>query len=170
MKTLIAYATKTGTTRACARILGELLPGATLWDLSQKRPPNPSDFEVVIVGGSIRMGTLHPSAQTFLRKYRKQLLTRDTGYFICCCADGKTQEYFRENLPADLLEHARCLENFGGELDLDKQKGFDRMVASMMLEAQARGGPEAQAMGEMTQGLHQERIIAFARAMGGTGI
>ena len=164
MKTLIAYATKTGTARSCALILAELLPGSKLCDLS-KELPDPAPFDAVVVGGSIRMGTLHADAQRFLRKYRTTLLTKRTAYFLCNCAADKTAEFFQQNLPQDLREAALCLESFGGELDLSKQKGFDRMAVKMMLQAQQTGGAQAQAVGEMRVGIREDRIAALARTV-----
>ena len=38
MKTLIAYASKTGTAEKCARILAERIPDSTLCDLCKEKP------------------------------------------------------------------------------------------------------------------------------------
>ena len=53
MKTLILYASKTGTTQDCARSLAQKIPDSTLVDLCAQKP-DPSGYDQVIVGGSIR--------------------------------------------------------------------------------------------------------------------
>ena len=58
MKTLIAYASRTGASEKCARMLAERIPDSTLCDLCREKP-NPNAYEQVIVGGGVRMGALH---------------------------------------------------------------------------------------------------------------
>ena len=65
MKTLIAYASKTGTAEKCARMLAERLPDATLCDLCKEKP-DPGAYDQVIVGGGVRMGALHVDARQYL--------------------------------------------------------------------------------------------------------
>ena len=62
LKVLIAYASKTGSAEKAAKLLGEHFADVTLRDLTVGSP-NPKDYDAVIVGGSIRMGTLHKDAR-----------------------------------------------------------------------------------------------------------
>ncbi len=60
---LIAYASVNGTARECAGKLAEQLTGpqVTLCDLA-KETPDPQNYDLVIVGSSIRFGKLRPAA------------------------------------------------------------------------------------------------------------
>lgn len=53
VKTLIAYASKTGTARSCAERLAAYFPDCVLADLMQTSP-NPAAYDIVIIGGGVR--------------------------------------------------------------------------------------------------------------------
>lgn len=55
MKTLILYATKYGSTKKCACLLAEKLPGQT--EMKQiHEPVDPMQFDQIIIGSPVRMG------------------------------------------------------------------------------------------------------------------
>ena len=70
MNVLIAYASKTGTTAKCAKILKALVDDATLCDLTKEKP-DLSQYNCVIVGGSIRMGALHKASKNFILRNKE---------------------------------------------------------------------------------------------------
>ena len=82
MKTLIAYASKTGTAEKCARMLAERLPDAKLCDLCKEKP-DPGAYDQVIVGGGVRMGTLHVDARQYLDGCKPILLQKRLGLYFC---------------------------------------------------------------------------------------
>ena len=82
MKTLIAYASKTGTSEKCARMLAERIPDATLCDLCREKP-DPNAYDQVIVGGGVRMGALHVDARQYLDGCKPILLQKRLGLFLC---------------------------------------------------------------------------------------
>ena len=57
---------------------------------------------------------------------------KKTAYFICCGFHENWKKYYEENIPKDLLESAITYVSFGGELDLQKQKGFDKWIVKMV--------------------------------------
>ena len=135
MKILIAYATKSGTTRVCAEKLAEFLPqhDVTLVDLSQNANLRPKDFDFTVVGGPIRMGKLHKAAKKFI-----ELSTFEpsrSAFFICCGLDANAGEYFKKNFPAPLLGNALVYTSLGGELKPDKQSKLDKFLLKAFIEA-----------------------------------
>ncbi len=44
----------------------------------------------------------------------------------------KYEKYYQENFPFDLLESAIIYDTFGGEMEIGKQKGLDRMIVMMV--------------------------------------
>ena len=135
MKILIAYATKSGTTRVCAEKLADLLPqhDVTLVDLSQNANLRPKDFDFTVVGGPIRIGKLHKAAKKFI-----ELSTFEpsrSAFFICCGLDANAGEYFKKNFPAPLLGNALVYTSLGGELKPDKQSKLDKFLLKAFIEA-----------------------------------
>lgn len=156
MKTLIVYASSTGTVEKCAKALAELLPGAELHALAKKANPSPEGYDAVIIGGCIRGGGLAPFAQMYLEECEEMLLEKQLGLFICCGDDEMAEEYFSGNVSEALLAHAKVRMSFGGELDADRAKGMiDRMLVKSMLQ-----NPDAAKMK-----LYEERIPEFASKM-----
>lgn len=135
MKILIAYATKSGTTRICAEKLAQLLPQhqVTLADLSVSPDMNPADFDFTVVGGPIRMGKLHKTAKKFIES--STFVPSKYAFFICNGLSDGTDEYFKKNFPAPLLGSALVYTSLGGELKPDNQSRFDRFLLKMFIES-----------------------------------
>ena len=69
MKVLIAYAGKHGTTRACVERLCAALKHKDVFvvDLEQETP-RAEEYDLCIVGASVRFGRLQKAARIFLRE------------------------------------------------------------------------------------------------------
>ena len=154
MKTLILYASKTGTTQDCARSLAQEIPDSTLVDLCAQKP-DPSGYDQVIVGGSIRMGTLHVDARQYLEGAQSALMKKRLGVFICAAYEEKAEQLFAANVPQALRAHAVECACFGGAIRMDRRRGFEKLIARMAMRA---------TKGERAQmpHVHPERIEAFA--------
>lgn len=159
MKTLIAYASKTGTTEKCARMLAEKIENATLADLCAQKP-DPSAYDQVIVGGSVRMGSLHVDARQYLDGAKPILLTKPLGIFLCAGFTDKADAIFANNVDASLRDHARQCACFGGEIDFSKLRGFEKLITKMALRS---AGEDGAAMPRLLP----ERIEAFAALFAG---
>ena len=123
MKTLIVYATKNGTTKKAAERLGDKLGGADVKNIALDTF-SLADYDRILVGSNIRMGTVD-------RKIR---------LFLCCCFPKQEKAYFESNVPAQLLTHAKAAAALGGELDRTALKGADKLVAKMVLKADHEQG------------------------------
>ena len=155
MKTLIAYASKTGTTEKCARMLAEKIGNAVLVDLCAQKP-NPAAYDQVIVGGSVRMGSLHVDARQYLEGTEPILLEKRLGIFLCAGFAEKANAILENNVSAQLREHALQCACFGGEIDMGKLRGFEKMITKMALRSFKDGD------GATMPHLLPERIEAFA--------
>lgn len=154
MKILLAYASKTGTTEKCAKLLASYLGEVHLVDLS-KLTPNVESYDCVIVGGSIRAGMLHKAAKNYVKNNALALIKMPAAYFICTMAPSENaKEYVEKNIGAELLSAAICVDSFGGEMDMAKMKGLDRLVAKMANKAVDEG--------KSSIGIRTESIRAFA--------
>lgn len=157
MKVLIAYAGKTGTTEKCARILKALMDDSVLYDLT-KETPDISDYNCVIVGGSIRAGKLHAEAKKFIEKNKEDLMKKRCGFFICNCFADQTDNYFRRNVPEELLKNAVATSSFGGEIHMDRLNGPEKLMIKAI-------GKVVSGMEHMRTGTSSEAIHKFAEKM-----
>ena len=147
MNILIAYATKNGCTKKCAKLLAEKLhKKVDLVNLKKQKTIDLAKYEIVILGGSIRMGMINGSVKRFCKNNIEVLLNKKVGLFICCAAkEEETQPYFVKAFPSELLEKAFSKECFGGEMIIEDLKGFDKFIAKMVsksTEAQKQPKPK----------------------------
>lgn len=131
MNILIAYAGKTGTTEKCAKILEEKLENVTISDLVCETP-DINGYDIVIVGGSIRIGMIHPKAKQFINNNKEILLNKKVAYYICCGFSGECEKYFKENIDNELLDRSVIYNTFGGEMDMEKQKGMEKLIVKLV--------------------------------------
>lgn len=139
MKTLIAYASKTGTTEKCAHMLAERLGGADLFDL-QSGAPDITGYELVVIGGSIRAGMLHSAAKKYIKSNTELLKSKKFAIYLCSADAERASEFLKANIPAELLEKAICADSFGGEMDIEKQKGLFKFIFKKVMAASERKG------------------------------
>ena len=133
MKILIAYAGRHGTTKECAERLQSFLAGKDVQvvDLA-KETPEVSQFDICLVGASVRFGRLQKPAREFLKRQEKALCEKHLGLFFCCGLPHES-EYYRDVLfSKKLKEHAFELLYFGGSL---RQEGLSfwerRLIGSI---------------------------------------
>lgn len=134
MKILIVYASVTGTTTECVKLLRHFLlrRRPTIVDLSLATP-NPTEYDAVIVGGPIRHAKLHPLVAKYIKENSEILKAKKTGYFIVCGFADEAEEQIEKNIPKDLRDVAFDVVSFGGTLDASRQKHFkDKMYVRFM--------------------------------------
>lgn len=136
MNILIAYATKSGTCRQAAELLAEQLPNhnVTLVDLAESTPVV-GDFDYIVLGGPVRMNKPHKALRRFLKEKSAEIEAVPHTLFLCCAFAEQFENYLARTYPAALLESADDAVYFGGELDLAKQKGIDRILTKMLRNA-----------------------------------
>ena len=130
MKTLITYSTTHGCTQKTVHILQDFL-GPNAQSINLKDDPNPdiSEFDRVIIGGSIHAGRIQKRVKQFYSKNFELLQARELGLFICCMEEGeKAQIQFNDAYPEELRRNAKAIACFGGEFDFNKMSAFQRMI------------------------------------------
>ncbi len=132
MKTLLAYASKHGTTRKAAeKLAGQLDGEVKIINLQEKasRKVRVEDYERVIVGGSIHIGKIQKSIKKFCQANLDKLLQAEQlGLFICCAEEEKALEQLENAFPAELLEKAAAKGLFGHEFNLEKMSFISRAM------------------------------------------
>lgn len=154
MKTVILYATRNGTTEKAAHILAEKLGGADVKNIATDAF-DLAAYDRVVVGSNVRMGAIDRKIRALLLSQIGILLQKELGLFLCCCFPKQEEMYFKNTVPSQLLAHAKAVAALGGELDRDKLKGADKLVAKMVLKADHEQGILR------TFSLENDRIDAF---------
>ena len=131
MKTLIIYASKTGTTEKCAEEINRQLKDSKMVNILNKTE-DINEYDLIIVGTPIRMGMIDKKIKKFLINNIENLKSKKVAYFICCGFNENWKSYYEQNIPKDLLDTAIIYDTFGGEMDIQKQKGFDKFITKMV--------------------------------------
>ena len=158
MKTLIIYATKSGTTKKCAALLAANLgiESCALWNMADGEPEL-SDYDCLVFGSPLRMGVIDKKISAFLQKKKAEILERRFGLFLCGCLEEKVSEAITKNFSEDFLEKARSVEYFGGELSAEKGKGLEKLVIRSFFKI-AQKDPDFR----LADKIRPEAITAFA--------
>ena len=152
-KTLIAYASKTGTAKEAAEIIARAIPDSELCDLTTTTPTL-SNYDAAIIGGGIRAGSVHNSTKQFIDKNATQLAGMKVAYFITNSFLDDAPTIIDKMLPASLKSQALFADTVGGRLDMDKLKGVDKLIAKMV-DKIAAGGKN------LSTGLDENAIAAL---------
>ena len=129
MKILLAYATKSGTTRECVRRLAaELHQIPTETVCLNNGCPDLSQYDLIVAGGPVRFGKLHPAVRQFLTGQEALLRQKPLGLFLCCGLAHEYEYYCEHLLPKTLREHAFLTTDFGGSLRTDTKNPLERLL------------------------------------------
>lgn len=134
MKTLIVFASKSGTTAKCAQILKQKIENTDVVNV-QTESVDLSGYDNIIIGGAIRYGRINKKIHQFVEEHLSDLLQKDVALFICCGFPSQTEQHFFDNFPSELLEHVFLKESFGGELNPESLSFFEKMIAKMVMHA-----------------------------------
>jgi len=132
MKTLILYATKHGAARDIAERIAKKISGATLHDLKKGGAPALSEFDCVIVGSSIYVGTIRKEAKSFLSQNADDLKSKKLGLFLCGMEPKQEQECFKSNFSQDILQAAKATVFPGGIYDPKKVGVAERFIMKVV--------------------------------------
>ena len=133
MKILIVYASKNGVAKKSAEKLSAELSATneiSLFDINEN-PPAPNEFDVVVLGGSIRMTKLNKKLKKYLKEHLTVISEKHSAFFICCGIIRDFDDYKATELPSK-IKFSLGVECFGGELKPDKVRGFDKFFTKIM--------------------------------------
>lgn len=136
MKILIIYATKNGVSKIAAERLSEQLSSSneiSLYDINDN-PPAPNAFDVIVLGGSVRMTRINKKLKKYIKKYLNEISNMPSAFFFCCGIIRDFDDYKATELPSK-IQFSLGIECFGGELKPDKLKGFDKLVVKAMRQS-----------------------------------
>ncbi len=154
MKTLIVYMTHHGTTRKVVERLAEGFGSlqTTVFNLEKNHSPDLTDFQTIIIGGSIHMGQIQAGVKRFCEENKDELLTKQLGLFLCFMNRDLGQEEFENAYPKELRNHAKAHGLFGGELLFEKMNFIEKFIVKMVSkESNSRSELDYDAMDKFIQ-------------------
>ena len=129
MKIAIIYISSHGTTERAALKLKESLKGEVDLINLKDSAPDLEDYDAVIIGSSIHVGTIPTKLRKFIEANQGLLLNKRIGLFLCCMLEGEqAQKQFEDNYPQILRERSIANGIFGGEFLFDKMNFVQRMI------------------------------------------
>jgi menaquinone-dependent protoporphyrinogen oxidase len=129
--TAIIYMSKHGTTEKVALGIFEELNNSEveLIDLRKTKTPDITDYDTVIIGGSIHAGSIQKRVMSFCEVNMDVLLKKRVALFICCMYDDdQAKEQFDNAFPKTLRNHSIKNDILGGEFLFDKMNFFERVI------------------------------------------
>jgi menaquinone-dependent protoporphyrinogen oxidase len=153
MKTLIAYSSKRGFTKKCVEILSSKLAGEIkIIDLKNNSDFNISEFDNLLVGGSIYAGKIRKEVTEFCNKNLDEISNKNIGLFICGMAEDKdVEKEIKTNFPETLYEKALVKDIFGGEFNFSKMNFFEKAIIKKIARSS-----------ENQEKLYEDKINKFA--------
>jgi menaquinone-dependent protoporphyrinogen oxidase len=135
MSTVIIYMSLHGCAEKAALILRESAwEEVDLVNLSLHDPPDLDNYNTVIIGGSIHMGTIQGKIASFCNKHEWELLTKRLGLYLCHMYEGdEAAKQFNDAFSKPLRDHAVAKGLFGGEFNLDKMNRNEKMLIKKAL-------------------------------------
>lgn len=164
MKILIAYSSKSGTTRECAEELAaKLAPNEVTLACLEQGSPDLSGFDIAVIGGYVRMGKISKYMRNYVAENAALLAVTMHAFFICCGLPESTEYYFEKAIPRKLLNSSISNICFGGDLRVKQQRGLDKLIAKMILK-EIKNNNIAEDMNEemMIPAVIPENISRFA--------
>lgn len=138
-KTLIAYASKAGSTVEIANHMGQMLSskGIEVDIIPVQKVKDLSSYQSVILGSAIRVGKVLPEAMKFVETYQETLKQKTFGVFVVCMTlNDDTPE--NRKIVSDYLNPIRALVTpsseglFAGVMDLKKLNLVERLLIKAM--------------------------------------
>lgn len=138
-KILVAYATRAGSTKEVAEVVGEVLTsrGYTVDVQPVKQAADLSGYAAVVIGSAVRFGQWVPEAVKFVEHNQNRLNQIPTALFtvhILNTADDESSRSERDTYltPVRKLIHPAAEAFFAGVGDLEKVSFIERFIGKMV--------------------------------------
>ncbi len=138
-KILVTYSTRAGSTAEIAAAIGQTLSqrGYSVDILPVKKQPNPTDYDAVILGSPIRMGSWLPEVVGFVKENRALLEQLPVATFTVHMLNSGEDEQSRANRQAYLKAVREWITPteeafFLGKMELAKLSFLDRFISNAL--------------------------------------
>lgn len=168
MNTLVIYASKHGTAEKCAVELSQRITGKVdICNIKSGKAPELSQYDRVIVGGSIYVGKVQKEVSDFCINNLSILKQKKVGLFLCCMNKKEFETQLKNAYPQELIDAAAIAENFGGEFKFKEMNLLEKAATKMVSKVLAKEDPSTPEidMKKDMSFLNRENINKFIQLM-----
>ena len=128
MKTAIVYATSHGTTEKVANMIASSIANTELLNISKSKKVDLTQYQQVIIGGSIHAGSIQRKVKNFCQQNLAQLLKMRVGIFICAMNEPEFEKELNSAFQETILNHAISKKVVGGEFIIEKMNFIEKFL------------------------------------------
>lgn len=130
MKGILIYLSKHGTAEKVAQQMQNLLGDEFLLvNLKTTKLPDLSQYDTIVIGGSIHAGSIQKGIQLFCKNNLTLLLQKRLGLFLCCMYEGEVaKQQFNAAFPNSLIAHAKATAITGGEFIFSEMSWIEKVI------------------------------------------
>lgn len=141
MKILIVYSSKTGTTKRCAEILADKLNCDTdIVNIKKIKQYDIRGYDKIVIGSNVRMGQIDKQIKQFCVENHQILVEKRAGLFVCCGYPESADHVISTNFNKKLLQRSEAKSCFGGEMDIKKTHGIDKIMLGAVIKVIRKEG------------------------------
>ena len=131
MKTAIIYMSKHGTTKKVAKILKGKMNDQQieLINLKKQKTPDITDYNKIILGGSIHVGMIQKKIRKFCENNLELLINKEIALFLICMKRGEERnEQFKNAFPEKLRKMSIANVLLGGEFVFENMNFLEKAI------------------------------------------
>ncbi|MBE6600879.1 MAG: hypothetical protein E7637_00010 [Ruminococcaceae bacterium] len=133
MKVLVAYDSGNGTVKTAVDYMLKSLSNLDVTTAAlTESVPDPNEFDIVVVGASVRFGKLRKAARKFLKEQEHILVQKKLGLFFCCGLTEEQDYYAKKLFAKSLADTAFQISFFGGSLNTEGLSFLDKRLVKAM--------------------------------------
>lgn len=121
MRTLIVYASKSGTAKECADLLAQKLEDCEIYEASSA--PAPDGWDTVVLGSGVRMGKAYKPILKYMARHMETLTAKRIAIYLCNGDLNTFTASVEKSIPKSLQEHAFSTVCLGGRPPFSKTPG-----------------------------------------------
>jgi len=162
MKTAVIFNSKHGTAEKVANLIAERIgiEKTDVVNLKSQTIIDLSNYDTIILGGSVYVGTIQKSIFKFCEANQQELSNKKIALFICGMEpDPEKQELeIKNSFPAFAYEMAVVKKFMGGEILLEKMNFFEKMAIKKVAKiSQSESNINYKAIDEFIEKLNYEK-------------
>lgn len=128
MKAAVIFASSHGTTEKVAKQIQHGVDRAQLVNLKETKTIDLSQFDTLIIGGSIHAGQMQGKVKRFCKNNMVDLLQKRVGLFMVGMNEPEFETQFKNAFPELLRKHAFTSKCLAGEFLFEKMNFIERLI------------------------------------------
>jgi len=133
MKNCIIFTTKHGSAAKAADLLKQKLNAETdIINLNDVKKIDITDYDTIVLGGSIYIGKIQKRMIKFIKKNLKQLLNKNITLYVMAGEKDNPEAVIQKVYLPELNDHAISKRYFGYEMILENMNALEKAVVKSL--------------------------------------